>query len=92
MGAVTRGIFDTRVAQYRAYLDRTAAWGKTWTDAAFSSEWLVDLTPAELAEMNDELEAVTRRWRDRGRAAKAADDIEGREHVSVHLYGFPFRP
>ncbi|PKV89603.1 transcriptional regulator [Streptomyces sp. TLI_146] len=92
VGAVTRGIFDTRVAQYRTYLDQAAAWGKTWTDAAFSSEWLVDLTPAELAEMNDEFEAVVRRWRDRGRAAKAADDTEGREHVSVHLYGFPFRP
>ncbi|GGP33373.1 ArsR/SmtB family transcription factor [Streptomyces melanogenes] len=92
VGAVTRGVFDTRVAQYRTYLDQAAAWGKTWTDAAFSSEWLVDLTPAELAEMNDEFEAVARRWRDRGRAAKAADDTAGREHVSVHLYGFPFRP
>ncbi|OAR25974.1 transcriptional regulator [Streptomyces sp. ERV7] len=92
VGAVTRGIFDGRAAQYRTYLDQTAAWGKEWTDAAFSSEWLLDLTPAELAEMNDELEAVTRRWRDRGKASRTADDTEGREHVSVHLYGFPFRP
>lgn len=91
VGAVTRGIFDTRVAQYRTYLDQKSAWGKAWTDASFSSEWLLDLTPAELAEMSDELEALARRWRERGKAAKAADDTEDREHVSVHLYGFPFR-
>ncbi|MFD5508409.1 ArsR/SmtB family transcription factor [Streptomyces sp. NPDC127051] len=92
VGTVTRAIHDTRIAQYRAYLDRTGAWGKAWTDAAFSSEWILDLTPAELAEMNDELEAVARRWRERGKAAQAAGATESREHVSVHLYGFPSRP
>ncbi|WP_030380478.1 MULTISPECIES: winged helix-turn-helix domain-containing protein [unclassified Streptomyces] len=92
VGAVTRGIFDTQVAQYRTYLDQKSAWGKEWTDAAFASEWLLDLTPDELAEMNGELEALARRWRERGRAAKADGGTEDREHVSVHLYGFPFRP
>ncbi|WP_405509194.1 helix-turn-helix domain-containing protein [Streptomyces cyaneofuscatus] len=92
VGAVLRGILDNRSAQYRAYLDQSAAWGEEWTDAAFSSEWLMALTPAELAEMSDELEVVTRRWRERGEAAREAGDTEGREHVSVHLYGFPFRP
>ncbi|MGM0354783.1 ArsR/SmtB family transcription factor [Streptomyces sp. ECR3] len=92
VGAVTRGIHDTRVAQYRTYLDQRSAWGKEWTDAAFSSEWLLDLTPAELAKMNEELEELARRWRERGRAARADGDTENREHVSVHLYGFPFRP
>ncbi|MEU5092294.1 transcriptional regulator [Streptomyces sp. NPDC021356] len=92
VGAVTRGIFDTRVAQYRTYLDQKAAWGKAWTNAAFSSEWLLNLTPAELSEMGEELEELARRWRERGKAAKAAGDTEDREHVSVHLYGFPFRP
>ncbi|MFI6147032.1 ArsR/SmtB family transcription factor [Streptomyces sp. NPDC051109] len=90
VGAVTRGIHDTRVAQYRTYLDQTDAWGKAWTDAAFSSEWMLDLTPAELAEMNDELEAVARRWRERGKASRAAGATEDRERVSVYLYGFPF--
>lgn len=92
VGAVLRSILDNRSAQYRAYLDQSAAWGGEWTDAAFSSEWLVALTSAELAEMSDELEGVTRRWRERGKAAREAGDTEGREHVSVQLYGFPFRP
>ncbi|WBP85050.1 ArsR/SmtB family transcription factor [Kitasatospora cathayae] len=92
VGAVTRGLVDSRAAQYRTYLDQGAAWGPEWTDAAFTSEWLLDLTPAELAELNDELQAVGRRWRKRGKAAKTAGQTENREHVSVHLYGFPFRP
>ncbi|MFE7590822.1 ArsR/SmtB family transcription factor [Kitasatospora sp. NPDC057512] len=92
VSTVTRGLVDSRVAQYRAYLDQTAAWGGEWTDAAFSSEWLLDLRPAELAELGEELQTLARRWRERGNAAKAAGDTAGREHVSVHLYGFPFRP
>ncbi|MDF6022945.1 helix-turn-helix domain-containing protein [Streptomyces sp. JH34] len=91
-GALTRGIFEARVSQYRAYLDQSAAWGKEWTDAAFSSEWLLDLTPAELAEMSEEFSAVARRWRDRGEEARKTGATENREHVSVHLNGFPFRP
>jgi DNA-binding transcriptional ArsR family regulator len=92
VGAVTQGIVETRVAQYRTYLDQRAAWGRTWSDSAFSSDWILDLTAAELAEMSEEFDALVRRWRERGKAAKAAGDTEDREHVSVHLYGFPFRP
>ncbi|MFE3519141.1 ArsR/SmtB family transcription factor [Streptomyces sp. NPDC059166] len=92
VGAVARSIFDTRITQLRTYLDDRSAWGRTWTDAAFSSEWLLDMTPAELAEMEEELQALSRRWRERVAAAKASGDTAGREHVAVHLYGFPFRP
>lgn len=88
---VARGVFETRVAQYRTYLDQTGAWTKDWTDSAFSSEWLMELTPAELAEMSAELAAVTRRWREHGKSAKAAGNTQNREHVATHLYGFPFR-
>ncbi|GFH34520.1 ArsR/SmtB family transcription factor [Streptomyces pacificus] len=91
-GAVARGMFDTRVAQYRTYLDQKPAWGRAWTDASFSAEWLLRLTPAELAEMSEEFAAIARRWRERGKAAEAAGGAEDREQVSVHLYGFPFRP
>ncbi|MFD8785359.1 ArsR/SmtB family transcription factor [Kitasatospora sp. NPDC059599] len=92
VGAVTRGLVDSRATQYRAYLDQGAAWGREWTDAAFGAEWLLDLNAAELAELGEELQDLSRRWRERGKAARAAGDVEGREHVSVHLYGFPFRP
>ncbi|KJS61478.1 winged helix-turn-helix domain-containing protein [Streptomyces rubellomurinus] len=96
--AVGRSVFETRAAQYRAYLSQTGDWGPVWTDAAFASEWMLDLTPAELADFGEELAEVTRRWRERGQAARAAGsagaggDTGDREHVSVYLYGFPFRP
>jgi len=92
VGAVTRSIVETRVAQYREYLDQTASWSRAWTDAAFSSEWMLDLSPAELAELGEELQALAQRWRERSRTARTAGDETDREHVSVHLYGFPFRP
>ncbi|RII17837.1 Helix-turn-helix domain protein [Streptomyces sp. YIM 130001] len=92
VGAVTRSLAETRMAQYLAYLDQMAAWGKEWTDAAFTSEWSLDLTAAELDRMSDELETVIRRWRKHGKAAVASGDTEGREHVATQLYGFPFRP
>ncbi|MGW4231695.1 ArsR/SmtB family transcription factor [Streptomyces sp. NPDC004980] len=91
VGAVARSIFDTRIAQYRTYLDEKAAWGKEWTDAAFSAEWMVDLTAAELTEMSEEFAALSRRWRERGHASAEAGGTEAREHVAVHVYGFPFR-
>lgn len=92
VGTLLRSILDSRSAQYCTYLDQSSAWGGEWTDAAFSSEWIVALTAAELGQMSDELEVVTRRWRERGKAARETGDTEGRENVSVHLYGFPFRP
>jgi hypothetical protein len=36
--------------------------------------------------------ALIRRYDERGRAAEAAGDSEGRENVAVHTYDFPFRP
>ncbi|MFD4029509.1 ArsR/SmtB family transcription factor [Streptomyces sp. NPDC058637] len=91
VGAVVRGIVDTRTGQYRAYLEEKAAWGKEWTDAAFNAEWMVDLTAAELTEMSEEFAALSRRWRERGQASAEAGGTEAREHVAVHVYGFPFR-
>ncbi|MFE7673957.1 helix-turn-helix domain-containing protein [Streptomyces albidoflavus] len=90
--AVTRNIVDARMAQYRAYLEQSTAWGEEWTGAASSSEWLLDLTAEELSRMNDELGELARRWRELGRKARSEGHTEGRERVSVHLYSFPFRP
>ncbi len=90
--AVVRQLQATRYARYTAYIDEAGSWPKEWSDAAFSSEYLTKLTAAELRQAEAELTAVAERWRDHGRAAEAAGDTEGREHVAVHLYGFPFRP
>ncbi|WP_299527293.1 helix-turn-helix domain-containing protein [uncultured Streptomyces sp.] len=92
VGQVTRHLLANRAERYGVYLDQQAAWPKEWTDSAFSSEFLPRLTAAELAELGEEMHALVRRWEERGRSAEGAGETEGREHVALHLYGFPFRP
>jgi len=86
--AASRLFFEQRVDMYRRYLDERAHWSDAWTTASDSSEWLLRLTPEELAELSREMYAVVRRYEERGRTA---DDTEGRENVAVYTYGFPFR-
>ncbi|MET9434525.1 helix-turn-helix domain-containing protein [Streptomyces sp. NPDC006551] len=89
--ALGRTVFEQRSELYRAFLDRKAAWSEEWRSASIGSEWMPRLTAAELAELRRELDAVLKKYDDKGRAADRAGDTEGREHVAVHLYGFPFR-
>ncbi|MFF2140195.1 ArsR/SmtB family transcription factor [Streptomyces sp. NPDC058193] len=91
VGQVTRHLLSTRGERYSAYLDQQAAWSEEWTDAAFSSEYTPRLTAAELAELGQEIAALVQRYGERGRAAEAAGGTTGREHVALHLYGFPYR-
>jgi DNA-binding transcriptional ArsR family regulator len=89
--AVGRLSFEQRSDLYRGYLDAHSAWTPDWRSAVFSSEFLANLTAAELARLGEELHALVRRYADAGRAAEDAGDTEGREKVAVHMYGFPFR-
>ncbi|WP_406460792.1 helix-turn-helix domain-containing protein [Streptomyces sp. NBC_01622] len=89
--AASRMFLDQRIDMYRRYLDERAYWSDEWTSASDDSEWLLRLTPAELAELSKELGDVVRRYQEDSRAAVAAGDTEGRDHVAVHTYGFPFR-
>ncbi|MFS4094158.1 ArsR/SmtB family transcription factor [Streptomyces sp. AF1A] len=89
--AATRLFHDQRAEQYRRYLDQRPAWGHEWNTASVDSESWLRLTPAELGALKEELEAVLRRYDEQGRAAEAAGLTEGREHVALHVYGFPFR-
>ncbi|MEU4172738.1 helix-turn-helix domain-containing protein [Streptomyces sp. NPDC026665] len=89
--AFARLLVDQRAELYRRFLDERHAWGVEWTGASRDSESTLRLTPAELAELNDELLAVIRKYDDKGRADEAAGDTEGRENVALHVYGFPFR-
>jgi DNA-binding transcriptional ArsR family regulator len=90
--ALSRTLLDQRTALYRDWLDQAAAWSPEWRSAATSSESLTRLTAAELAALTDEVLALIRRYDAQGRAAAEAGDTAGREHVALHLYGFPFRP
>lgn len=89
--AVVRGLIAHRREQYETYLDQQAAWGAEWRTAADQSDFLARLNPAELKALNEEIHALVRTYEERGKAAEAAGDTEGRENVAVHLASFPFR-
>lgn len=89
--AASRLFFEQRADMFRRYLDERAHWSDAWTTASDDSEWLLRLTPAELAELTKEMNDLVRRYDERGRTAVDAGDTEGRENVAVHTYGFPFR-
>ncbi|MFH8975649.1 ArsR/SmtB family transcription factor [Streptomyces sp. NPDC017890] len=89
--AATRLFHEQRADMYRRYLDERPTWGPEWNSAAPDNESLLRLTPADLGELAAELLALAKKYDERGRAAEAAGDTEGRENVALHVYGFPFR-
>ncbi|MEU6142334.1 helix-turn-helix domain-containing protein [Streptomyces sp. NPDC047081] len=89
--AASRLFQEQRSEMYRRYLDERAHWGAEWNEAAHDSESLLRLTAGELAELKKELLDVLKKYDERTRAREAAGETEGREHVALHLYGFPFR-
>ncbi|GED87573.1 ArsR/SmtB family transcription factor [Streptomyces sp. NPDC088353] len=89
--AASRLFLEQRVEMYRTYLDERLHWGREWNDAAFDSESLLRLTAAELAELKKDVHDLLTKYDEQGRAREAAGDTEGREHVALHTYAFPFR-
>lgn len=89
--AAARLFQEQRGELFRRYLDGRSAWGGEWNTAAFDSESWMHLNPAELTALGEELLALARKYDELGRAAASAGDTEGREHVALHMTGFPFR-
>ncbi|MEV0095641.1 helix-turn-helix domain-containing protein [Streptomyces sp. NPDC050738] len=91
-GSLVRTFFQQRSELYLRHLDEAETWNTEWRSASLDSEWVPRLTAAELASMRGELSDLVKKYQDKGRAADEAGDTEGREHVALHVYGFPFRP
>ncbi|MFJ2258359.1 ArsR/SmtB family transcription factor [Streptomyces sp. NPDC087844] len=89
--AATRLFHRQRSDMYRRYLDERLTWGPEWNSAAPDNESLLRLTAAELAELSAELLALAKKYDEKGRAAEAAGETEGRENVALHALAFPFR-
>ncbi|MFI9758412.1 ArsR/SmtB family transcription factor [Streptomyces sp. NPDC051963] len=90
--AAIRLFQDQRSEMYRTYLDEREQWGREWNRASHDAESLLRLTAPELTEFKEELQNLIKRYDEQGRAREAAGEAEGREHVALHVYGFPFRP
>ncbi|MBC9724597.1 transcriptional regulator [Streptomyces sp. TRM68367] len=89
--ATSRLLFEQQADMYRRYLDERAHWDPEWNTAAESSETVMRLTADELADLSAELRALAQKYQEKGRAADAAGDTEGRENVALHTNAFPFR-
>jgi DNA-binding transcriptional ArsR family regulator len=59
-------------------------WPPAWREAHFSSDFLLELTPQRLRELEEELQAVVLRYRE-----DAPQD--GSEQVYLAIYGFPLK-
>ncbi len=77
------------------HMDKVRAWNASgendergWTEAAFSADTWLRLTPAELAQRSTELIDLLRRWHDRA----IPDDGAERDPVFVFAHGVPAAP
>jgi DNA-binding transcriptional ArsR family regulator len=75
----------------RAWLGRSEA-NEEWGRAELATDFWLRLTPDELSELGDEINALVGRWKERGEAGEARGDAEEREHVFLFARAFPSQP
>lgn len=66
------------------WLAERRAWPAAWREVHFSSDFLLELTPQRLKQLEEELHQVVLRYRQEPAA-------EGSERVLLAIYGFPLR-
>ena len=85
-----------QIERLQAYVDRKDEWSEEWQEAATTSNSHVRLTPEELHELSAELNAVIRKWSERGRRDPSLrpeeQPVDDRERVFLFLHAFPERP
>jgi len=90
--------FQHFTAQARAWAAEEQDWPLAWREAAGASDYLLELTPAELTAMQREIYAVVERYRAAGLTAAEAERVEGpspagagegRRRVLFYMHAFP---
>lgn len=91
--AVKRHALAHQISQIERWIDAEPTWDDAWSAAAFATDSLLRLTPAELGQLGGELQAVVRRWAERSRdgGESGPDDAE-RKYVMLIMHGIPFAP
>lgn len=80
--------FEHQISKVRAWNARSDSADPAWVDAAFSTDFWLVLSPAELAQLSVEINDLVGKWY--GRAIP--DDGEQREPVFVFARGIPAAP
>lgn len=88
VSALDRAVARTYAANYEAYVDRAASFGRDWVAAGTSADRVVRVTVSELQQLSDELTAVVEKWRARG-AEHAEGDGSEQVAVLVQAYRWP---
>jgi DNA-binding transcriptional ArsR family regulator len=79
---------DYHVNKVRSYQAQRESYPAEYVDAAFSTNTWLQLSPAELAQLSEEIRALTTKWRDR----PIPDDGVARHSVFVFAHGVPANP
>jgi DNA-binding transcriptional ArsR family regulator len=81
---------ERALAQIRAFFsDANKQLPDWWQGKAFSHDWYLSLTPAEVTAFDQEYLDLCFRWRDRIAAKLAAGDSDPRASFAIFIYGFP---
>jgi DNA-binding transcriptional ArsR family regulator len=79
---------DHHVAKVRAWRAQRETADVAWSDAAFSIDTWLQLTPTELAELSEQIVSLLRQWSTRDTTGEGAQ----RQPVFVFAYGVPATP
>ena len=63
-----------------------------WRPVAFTADKWLHLTPSELQQLSEEVDALLARWAEQSLSDDPGRDKPGRESVFVFAYGFPAEP
>jgi DNA-binding transcriptional ArsR family regulator len=80
--------FEHQISKVRAWNARSDTADPAWVDAAFSTDYWLVLSPAELAELSATVKDLLGKWHDR----EIPDDGQQREPVFVFARGMPATP
>jgi DNA-binding transcriptional ArsR family regulator len=85
-GALRQQIWRLYLERLETWLADEPSWDREWVSAATSGDQTLHLTADELAELRNELEALSARWQARGAGGRP-----GTEAVMIIYHAFPRR-
>lgn len=89
--AAKQTLVDNQFLRQREYDSTAEAWGDKWIHAAFSTDYVMQLTSDEASRMQDEVHAVLAKWHDHSLSRGVTIDA-ATEHVMVFAHSFPYNP
>lgn len=93
--AAQRMLLARQVDRLRTWYEDADRWNQDWRAAAFSTDTVILLTPAELTQLAEQVSEVVHRWTEQSRHSiergGAQADVE-RSQVFFFAHGFPIEP